>query len=588
MQPKRTIESLSELPTMPSTIGTMVWNQTGEWRYLTPVVTNKSAPCSNACPAGEDTARIEMLIAQGLFKDAWEMILQENPFPGICGRVCFRPCEAACNRREFDDSIAIHTLERFAADMAERHDLKPHLERLPARPERIAIVGAGPSGLAAAWFMARLGYGCDLFESRAEAGGILRWGIPRYRLPLSVLQREVAQIETLGPVIHTEKAIDAKALGEFFKSYQGVYFACGHGKTVALHVPGETLPAVHDGLFFLSKLRDGQQPDVPGLSAVIGGGNTAIDVARSIVRLGGKALILYRRRLQDMPAFGDEVQMALDEGVELMELVAPASIERTGDGCRVVLRRMRVVGDDGGRSCVEPDGSLTCEVEVARLFKATGAEASEQWMVPPGLDSGLGILDLGSCSLVQKDGMTPLVYGGDVTNDVKSVVHAVASGKQAAMALDTLFREGADAVRPKLESCRVGDGVSLSMETYMGSGPCSRQNRHVVRYGEINTDYFPYADRMTKPRLERDERIRTFDEVDLQVSVDAATGEAKRCFNCGVCNQCDNCHLFCPDVSVIHDRVSGSRHINHDYCKGCGICSHECPRGVITMEDMGV
>jgi NADPH-dependent glutamate synthase beta subunit-like oxidoreductase len=565
----------------------MVWNQTGDWRYLTPVVTNKIAPCSNACPACEDTARIEMLIAQGLFKDAWEMILQENPFPGVCGRVCFHPCEAACNRREFDDAIAIHTLERFAADMAKRYDLKPHLERVPTRPERIAIVGAGPSGLAAAWFMARLGYACDLFESRSEAGGILRWGIPLYRLPLSVLQREVAQIEALGPIIHTEKVIDAKTLSELLKSHQGVYVACGHSKTMALHVPGETLPAVQDGLSFLAKLRTGQQPAVPGLSAVIGGGNTAIDVARSIVRLGGKALILYRRRLQDMPAFGDEVQMALGEGVELMELVAPASIESAGDGCRVVLRRMRVVGDDLGRSRVEPDDTLPCEVEVARLFRATGAEAADQWIEPPGLGSGSGILDLGTCSLVQKTGTTPLVYGGDVTNDVKSVVHAVASGKQVAMALDTLFREGADAVLPKLESCRVGDGVSLSMETYMGRSR-SQRNRHVVRYGEISTDYFRYTGRMTKPKLVCDERIRTFNEIDLQVSVEIATGEAKRCFNCGVCNQCDNCYLFCPDLSVIHDRVNGSRHIDHDYCKGCGICSHECPGGVITMEDMNV
>ncbi|MDD5170973.1 MAG: NAD(P)-binding protein, partial [Syntrophales bacterium] len=248
MQPKRTIESLSELPTMPSTIGTMDWNQTGDWRYLTPVVTNKPAPCSNACPAGVDTARIEMLIAQGLFRDAWEMILQENPFPGVCGRVCFHPCEAACNRREFDHAIAIHSLERFAADMAEYYDLKPHLDRLSTRPERIAIVGAGPSGLAAAWFLARLGYACDLFESRAEAGGILRWGIPLYRLPLSVLQREVAQIGALGPIVHTEKAIDAKTLSGLLESYQGVYLACGHGKTMALHVPGETLPTVRDGL----------------------------------------------------------------------------------------------------------------------------------------------------------------------------------------------------------------------------------------------------------------------------------------------------------------------------------------------------
>jgi len=585
MQPKKMIERLSELPTMPSSVGTMGWNQTGDWRYLTPVFTDKPAPCSNACPAGIETARIEMLIAQGLFKNAWETILQENPFPGVCGRVCFHPCETACNRGEFDHAIAIHTLERFAADMATVSGFKPHLDRLPARPERIAIVGAGPSGLAAAWFLARLGYACDLFESTSEAGGILRWGIPLYRLPLSVLRREVAQIEALGPIIHTGKAMDAQTLGGLFKSHQGVYIACGHGKTTSMRVPGETHPAVLDGLSFLANLRNGQQPSVPGVTAVIGGGNTAIDVARSIVRLGGQALILYRRRVSDMPAFGDEVRMAIDEGVEIMELVAPASIESASDGCRVVLRRMRVTGDDGARARVEPDNTLPREIEVARLFMATGAEAAEPWIEPPGLGSGSRILDLGSCTLAQQDGAPPLVYGGDLTNEVKSVVHAVASGKQAAMVFDTLFREGADAVLPKLESCRIGDGVSLSMETYMGR-PRSRQSQQVVRYGDINKDYFRPTGGMTMQGLARDKRVLNFDEIERQIPADLATQEAARCFNCGTCNQCDNCYIFCPDFSVIHDRMSDSRQFNYDYCKGCGICSRECPRGVITMEDL--
>jgi len=585
MQPKRTIRSLSGLPTMPSSIGTMAWNQTGDWRYVTPVVMNKTAPCSNACPAGIDTARIEMLIAKGQFGDAWETILQENPFPGVLGRVCFHPCEAACNRRELDDAIAIRTLERFAADMAGRGSLTPRLDRLPARGERIAIVGAGPSGLAAAWFLARLGYGCDLFESGPEAGGILRFGIPLYRLPLSVLRHEVAQIEALGPVIHTQKVIDAKILGELRESHQAVYVACGHSKTTAMGVPGQAHPAVRDGLSFLAELREGREPPVPGLSAIVGGGNTAVDVARSIIRLGGKALILYRRRLQDMPAFAEEVRMALDEGVKLMELVAPASIESAGDGCRILLRKMRVIGSDGGRSQVEADSSLTFGLEVARLFTATGAEAIDRWIEPPGSGSGSGVIDLGSCCLVQKDGATPLVYGGDITNGVKSVVHAVASGKQAAMALDTLFREGVDAVLPKLESFRIGDGISLSMEAYMG-GARGQRDRHLVRYGEINTNYFPCTERITGPRLTLDEQIRTFSEIDLDVSADAAQREAKRCFNCGICNQCDNCYLFCPDLSLIHDRASGARRIDHDYCKGCGICSRECPRGIITMEEL--
>jgi Pyruvate/2-oxoacid:ferredoxin oxidoreductase delta subunit len=176
------------------------------------------------------------------------------------------------------------------------------------------------------------------------------------------------------------------------------------------------------------------------------------------------------------------------------------------------------------------------------------------------------------------------MYGGDVTNDIKSVVHAVASGKQAAMALDTLLREGSDAILPKLTSCAVGSGPSLSMEIYMG-GERRLRSPHVVAYKEINTDYFRYSARMSQPRLIREERIRSFAEIDLRVSGNIAMRETERCFNCGLCNQCDNCHLFCPDMSVVHDQSAQGRHINYDYCKGCGLCVVECPRNAMTLEE---
>ncbi len=557
-------------------------NKTGSWRYLRPRYEEKTAPCSAACPAGEDIGRIEMLVTQGLFKEAWETILRENPFPGVCGRVCFHPCEGACNRGEFDDAIAIHSLERFLADTAERNDLKPLLERLPERPEKVAIAGAGPSGLAAAWFLSRLGYSCDVFEAAPEAGGILRWGIPLYRLPLPALQREIAQIEAQGVRIHTGKPVTAALLSDLQSQYRAVYLACGHARTTALKVPGEKLEAVRDGLEFLAKVRRGEKPDSSGVSAVIGGGNTAVDVARSIVRLGGRALILYRRRRQDMPAFGDEVQMGLDEGVELTELVAPAAIEMNGGRCRVTLRCMKVAGEDGNRARVEPDGERTLEVDVDRLFKATGAEAAESWCNPPG--KAPSILALSHCALAARDGQAVTVWGGDLTNDIKSVVHAVASGKQAAMALDTLFREGPDEVLPKLADSAVGGGPSLSMEIYMG-GARRLRNPHVVSYGEINKDYFHYSPRLTQPRLVREERARSFSEIDLRVSGNIAMREAERCFNCGLCNQCDNCRLFCPDLSVLHDQSAQGRHINYDYCKGCGLCVVECPRNAMTLEE---
>jgi len=577
-------ESESPIHIMPrSTLSTEA-NKTGSWRYLRPRYEEKTAPCSAACPAGEDIGKIEMLTAQGLFKEAWETILRENPFPGICGRVCFHPCEGACNRGEFDDPIAIHSLERFLADTAERYDLKPLMERLPGRPEKVAIAGAGPSGLAAAWFLAQLGYTCDVFEASAEAGGILRWGIPLYRLPLAALQREVAQVEAQGVRIHTGRPVTADLLRDLENAYQAVYLACGHGRTTALRVPGEQTDGVGDGLQFLERVRRGETPDVKGVSAVIGGGNTAVDVARTIVRLGGEALILYRRRRQDMPAFGDEVQMALDEGVGLRELVAPERIEKDGDRVLVTLRQMRIAGEEGGRGRIEPDGDRLSRVTVDRLFKATGAEAAEGWYNPPA--AGKGIVALSHCALSIRDGGPALAWGGDLANDVKSVVHAVASGKQAAIALDTLFREGPDSILLKLEACTVGNGPPLSMEIHMG-GERRLRNRHVVAYGEINTDYFRYTPRMTQPRLVREERARSFAEIDLRVSGNIAMREAERCFNCGLCNQCDNCHLFCPDLAVIRGKDGQGRHINYDYCKGCGLCVVECPRNAMTLEEEG-
>jgi Pyruvate/2-oxoacid:ferredoxin oxidoreductase delta subunit len=175
-----------------------------------------------------------------------------------------------------------------------------------------------------------------------------------------------------------------------------------------------------------------------------------------------------------------------------------------------------------------------------------------------------------------------MVYGGDLTNDTKSVVHAVASGKQAAMALDTLFQEGIEAVVPKLETCRVGPGPSLSMEIYLG-GARQLRNPHVVRYEEINTDYFQFSPRVTQPRLLKEERVESFEEIDLKISAHLAMKEAERCFNCGICNQCDNCFIFCPDTSVIRDKDHQGRHINYDYCKGCGLCVVECPRNAMSL-----
>jgi NADPH-dependent glutamate synthase beta subunit-like oxidoreductase/Pyruvate/2-oxoacid:ferredoxin oxidoreductase delta subunit len=560
-------------------------NKTGSWRFLRPRYEEKTSPCSASCPVGEDIARIQMLTAQGLFKEAWEVILLENPLPGVCGRVCFHPCETVCNRIEFDSGIAIHTIERFLADTAARYDLKPVMESAPPRKEKIAIVGAGPAGLSAAWFLNQLGYSCDVFEASEEPGGILRWGIPQYRLPLTVLKSEIARIVKAGAastIINTGVKAGADFLKNAKGKYDAVFVGAGYGRSTDLKIPGEDLAGVEDGLKFLAEIRRGGTPACDGISVVIGGGNTAIDVSRSIRRLGGEAVILYRRRRQDMPAFGAEIDMALEEGVQIRELLAPAGVRSAGKELEITMRHMKVAGVDGNRARVEPDGARTLKLRARRIFKATGAEPAEEWVNPP--EKGRSVLALHNCVLVKDQRGPAVVFGGDLANETKSVTHAIASGKAAAMALDTMFRDGFKAVRPRLRECEVGDGHALSMEIYLG-GPRKSRSRHIVGHGEINTDYFRFAPALSQPRLTRCERVSTFDEVDHKIAANLAMRESERCFNCGICNGCDNCYLFCPDMSVVRDGDIVARHINYDYCKGCGLCVVECPRNAMVLEE---
>jgi 2-oxoacid:acceptor oxidoreductase delta subunit (pyruvate/2-ketoisovalerate family) len=248
---------------------------------------------------------------------------------------------------------------------------------------------------------------------------------------------------------------------------------------------------------------------------------------------------------------------------------------------------MKVEGlDRDGRGRIVTDGTSPVEISVQRVFVATGAAAAETWHEPPPAAEAGGHhtapLHLIHCTIHQEQHGTPIIYGGDLTNTDKNVTQAIASGKQAAMALDTLFQSGADAVRERLAACLVGEGPSLSMEIYM-NGPRKERKPHIVSYQEINTDYFQFEPRVIQPRLLIEERNSSFDEIELKISANTAMREAGRCFNCGICNDCDNCYLFCPDVCILRGRDMTERHIDYDYCKGCGLCVVECPRNAMTL-----
>jgi NADPH-dependent glutamate synthase beta subunit-like oxidoreductase len=559
-------------------------NKTGSWRFFHPKFDEKTAPCSAACPLGQDVARIEMLTSWGLLKDAWQTILNENPFPAICGRVCFHPCESACNRAHMDEPIAIHHLERFLGDTAISEGREAHFNIKPANGKKVAIAGAGPAGLAAAYFLTRLGYGCEVFEARSEPGGLLRWGIPAYRLPPDILHREISRIKALGVTIHCETPVTADLLEKIRSEYNALFIACGYERSITLKIQGGDL--ARDGLEFLRNLDPAAKTSLGGTAAIVGGGNTAVDIARSLIRRGVSPLIVYRRRLEDMPAFEPETATAVKEGVKIMELVAPLRIQKNvGDsssslpGYRLTLQKMKVGKEKiAGRAWVVPDEEKTETIDVQDIFVAIGAKAEAIWHFLKA--EGPKTLDLRHCRLIEQN--TPVVFGGDLTSPVKSVTDAVASGKQAAMALDTYFKKGLDAVEKRLAACRVGAGPAMSMDTYLG-GDRKYRNGHIVDPDEIVLDYFQSAPRVIPSSLDAPRSIRSFEEISATYVNDAAKEEAARCFNCGICNACDFCRLYCPEMAVIIDKAE--RRINLDYCKGCCVCATECPRNAMTLEE---
>ena len=553
-------------------------NKTGTWRFVRPKYHEKTAPCSAACPAGEDIARIEMLSNQGRYQDAAETILLENPFPSVCGRVCFHPCETACNRAGFDDPVAIHALERFIGDIAIRDELTLKLKKFPENGKTVCIVGAGPSGLAAGFFLSQLGFSCDIYEARSEPGGILRWGIPRYRLPDDVVASEIERIKKTGVKIICNTPVTQNFLQDAKDRYHALFIGCGHGRSLKMNIPGENM--AFDGLEFLSILRKGKAVPSNGTAAVIGGGNTAIDVARSLVRLGATTTLVYRRRKQDMPAFKDEVEMADKEGVRIMELYSPIEINEDDGEYVLSLQRMKTSGmeTDRGRARVIPDGQITQHLRVQKIIVAIGAEPSASWQFPS--HENAEPLYLSHCTFTASE--PPLLFGGDLTNTIKSVTDAVASGKQAAMALDIFFKQGRHAITDRLNSCLVGNGPALSMECYMGGKRLIR-NPHIVSYDDINLDYFSQTPRVESETLAINKRMNSFDEIEATFTINQAMEETRRCFNCGICNACDNCRIFCPEIAVI--LKGAKRQINLDYCKGCGICVFECPRSAMDLEE---
>ena len=569
---------------IPHSTTTTAVNKTGSWRFFHPRFHEKTAPCSAACPVGQDIPRIEMLAARGLLKDAWQLIMDDNPFPAVCGRVCFHPCESACNRSHLDAPLAIHQLERFVGDTALTQKRRPSFQQQPDRKLKVAIAGAGPSGLAAAYFLARLGYRCVVYEASSRPGGLMRMGIPAYRLPRDVLDLEIERIEHLGVTIQCDTPVTESLLKKIDTEFAALFVGCGYGHSIQLPIDGGHLAL--DGLDILRRLHREEPVELAGRILIIGGGNTAVDLARCLKRLGASPLIVYRRRLKDMPAHEPELEMAIQEGIDIMELATPVCIQpnpksssTANPDCNLILQHMKTGATEiGGRPQVIPDGEKVTTVSARHVIAAIGADPHIQPYFSA--TAGTGTLDLSHCKLLLNK--TPFIFGGDLASPVKSVADAIASGKQAALVLNTYLESGLEAVVSDLIACQVGPGPALSMDTY-SNGKNQGRNPHVVTYGEIVTDYFQPSSRVMPSIIPPDRRRRSFDEVESTLSGSAAKREAARCFNCGQCNSCDYCRLYCPEMAVKVEK--GRRLIDMEYCKGCGVCAAECPRNAMTLEE---
>jgi len=555
-------------------------NKTGSWRYLQPVFASGIAPCRVACPVGTDIAEMIRLSSQGKHPEALFSVLNENPLPAVCGYVCDHPCESSCNRSQLDQPLAVKAIERFVGIQGLQEPRMADLRDRSSNGMRVAVIGAGPSGLSAAYFLRRLGYRCDVFESEAKPGGLLRWGIPTYRLPRDILRQEIARIQNLGVTIHCNQVIGAEFLQSAQKRYQAIFVGCGLGRSVSMQIPGETHAL--DGLAFLKTVGQGPRSPMDGVSAVVGGGNTALDVARTLIRLGSQAIILYRRRMIDMPAFDKEIAAARQEGVQIKELTIPIKIEPRAGSMTVQLQHMTVRdhGFNDSRPSVQPVQGKTETLQVARLFTAIGAEADMVWQ--PYEDHKSIRLSLSHCALTGDE--FPIVYGGDIVNRKPRVSDAIASGKQAALVIDLFLQKPWPDLEDAISRYRVGPGNGISFAHYSAAKGSEPATSRIVAYADINLAYFMPAMRLAPGARAFDSNGLSFAAEQSNYTSQAVAKEAGRCFSCGVCTDCDNCGLFCPETAVLSAQ---NRRIDLDYCKGCGVCVEECPRSAMILREMG-
>ncbi|HEY0879062.1 MAG TPA: NAD(P)-binding protein [Zeimonas sp.] len=576
------------LPPTAWTTGSTEVFRTGTWRARLPRHVSAPSPCHAACPTNGDIAQWIGRARERDFRGAWEILTRNNPFPAVAGRICHHPCETACNRQGYDEPLSICKLERHVGDLAlaeGRAYPAPAVER----DERIAIVGGGPSGLSAAYHLRRRGYAVTIFEAQPRLGGLMRDGIPAYRLPRDVLDGEIDRIVALGVHVRCGETIDSpKAFAALRESFDAVYVAAGARRPKRLPQLDYAQPWVMGGSAWLAQANAGRVPALGKRIVVIGGGSAAIDVARSARRAGHEVTMLALEPRAQMSAQRAEVEEALEEGVRLVDAASLVRARADAAG-RPVLECVRVnfaAGPERGRFHVEPIEGSEFRLEADAIVPSIGQDPD---LAPfaQALPSDGALLRVDAA---QATGTEGVYAGGDVASMARFVTEAIGMGKRAAIAIDralsakagrALDATGDGALSEDGCSSAAGAaplGESLAGERLAGLGiDVSR----LVSLEAIATFYYPHAPRAPEARLPAGERIGDA-EVQLGFDVERALAEAQRCFSCGTCISCDNCFHYCPDLAI-RRLADGGYEVDGDYCKGCGICVRECPTGSMEM-----
>ena len=519
---------------------------TGPVRSRQPVYVDLLPPCNQACPAGENIQGWLDLAQAGKYRQAWDTLMRDNPLPAVHGRVCYHPCESSCNRNALDAPVSIHAVERFLGDLAAREGWMPVIEA-PASGKRVLIVGAGPSGLSAAYHLTRLGHAVEIHEAGPMPGGMLHFGIPAYRLPRADLMREIARIEAMGVRIVLDRKVTDLLAAKQAGGFDAAFVAIGAHLSRRVDIPARDAARVLDAVSLLREVGAGEKPLLGRRVVIYGGGNTAMDAARTARRLGAdEALIVYRRDRAHMPAHSFEADEAIEEGVKIKWLTTITGI--AGSSLTV---EMMALGPDGFPCATGKFETLQADAVVLALGQETDSGFLRD--VPGIAFKPDGTVIVGSDMMTGAPG---IFAGGDMVPSERTVTVAVGHGKAAARHIDAWLR---------------------------GARYSPAASPPAVNFAMLNLPMFNDADPTVQRELPAAERIEGFAEVLAGLTEPEARREAQRCLSCGVCFECDNCYAACPEDAIIKLGPGKRYRFDDAKCTGCAVCFEQCPCHAITM-----